>query len=391
MAKRRPKGTGSIRNRGTARHPRYFARYEVAGGDGRQWVTEGPFRVKADAEEWLAAELARKRQGRTAVPGRVTYAEVLAEWLTVIRPRLSPNTWEEYERAVRLRLVPHLGHHRVRDLRPGHIAQMYEAMRLPGANKHSRKAKRSLSETTLSNTHSALNASLAWAVRQGLAAHNPAGDVVRPRPADTEMQVWTADELGRFLAAVAEDRLFPLWQLAAATGMRRSELLGQQWADVDLDAATVAVRRARVVVKAGMHTKKRTKSQRGTRVVDIDPATVTALRRWRAAQKAERLSWGPAYTATPWVFTRTDGEPLRARFVTGRWEKAVEAATGVPVIRLHDVRHTHASLLLAAGVPPVDVAARIGDSLETLLRTYAHVIPGRGHQAAAEFARILGD
>jgi integrase len=351
---------------------------------------EGPFRRKADAEEWLAGQLQLQREGRPVVPGKVTVGDLLDDWLASCQPRVSPNTWEEYERHARLRLRPHLGHHRVTELRPGHIAVMLNELRHPEANLHRGMKGRRLSETTLQHVHDTLNAALAYGVRQRMLAHNPAGDVDRPRRTDTEMQVWTADELASFLATIEGERLHPVFHLAAFTGARRSELLGLQWPDVDLRGATVSVRRARVRADGEMVTRSRTKSARGTRVVDIDPTTVAVLRRWKRAQKAERLAWGAGYQPGGAVFTAPDGPALHADRVADRFIALVAQRDDLPRIRFHDLRHTHASLLLAAGVPPVDVAARIGDSLATLMSTYAHVIPRRGHQAAAAFAELLG-
>jgi integrase len=125
-------------------------------------------------------------------------------------------------------------------------------------------------------------------------------------------------------------------------------------------------------------------------VVDIDPTTVAVLKRWRRDQKAERLAWGAGYQPGGAVFTAPDGPALHADRVADRFIALVAQRDDLPRIRFHDLRHTHASLLLAAGVPPVDVASRIGDSLATLMSTYAHVIPRRGHQAAAAFAELLG-
>lgn len=178
------------------------------------------------------------------------------------------------------------------------------------------------------------------------------------------MNTWSADELRRFLDAIASDRLHPLFHLAAFTGMRRSELLGLRWADVDLDTATVSVRRVRIRVDGEMIEEARTKTSAGRRVVDLDDRTVAVLRRWQTDQKRERLAWGPAYRGSDAEFTAEDGAPLHADRVAKRFAR-LQSSVDVPKIRFHDLRHTHASLLLAAGTPVLDVSKRVGHAAAT--------------------------
>jgi integrase len=375
---RRPKGAGSIRNRGTERAPRWFAYHYVVFDGRRRQMSQGPFPRKADAEAWLRDELNLAREGRATMPTRLTVAELLDDWLAVARRHLSANTRAEYERISSKRLRPHLGDVRLSELRPVHIARMLDQLRQPGANRRGTKGDKGLSETSLQHTLGVLRTALSWAVRQRLISHNPADDVDRPQREDREMRVWSADELANFLDHAADDRLHALFRLAAFTGMRRSELLGLRWSDVDLEAATVSVRRTRTRVSYDMHEAARTKTRAGTRVVDIDPATVAVLRRWATAQKAERLAWGSAYTDSGYVFTTEDGRPLHADQAANRFARLVKAA-GVPTIRFHDLRHTHASLLLARGTPVLDVSRRIGHASAAMtLDVYGHVVPGQG-------------
>ena len=388
---RRPKGAGSIRNRGTERAPRWFAYHYVVIDGRRRQISEGPFSRKVDAEAWLRDELKLAREGRATVPKRITTAELLDDWLAVARRQLSPNTRAEYERVASKRLRPHIGDVKLTELRPPDIARMLDQLRQPGANRRGTTGDKGLSETSLQHTLGVLRTALAWAVRQRLISHNPADDIDRPQREAKEMRVWAADELARFLDHVADDRLHPLFRLAAFTGMRRSEVLGLRWSDVDLEAATVSVRRTRTRVAYEMHEAARTKTRAGTRVVDIDPATVAVLRRWAKAQKAERLAWGPAYTDSGYVFSAEDGRAVHADHVANRFARLVKAA-GVPPIRFHDLRHTHASLLLARGTPVLDVSRRIGHASAAMtLDVYGHVVPGQGQRAAAAFADLVED
>lgn len=387
---RRPKGSGGIRNRGTERNPRWFAIHWVTVDGERRQVTKGPFSRKADAERWLQDELQLTREGRPTLPSKITMAELLDEWLAVRKPGLEPSTFAEYTRYVERRLKPHIGHHKVKDLRPGHVARMFEALRQPGANQRG-KGKRGLSETSIQHTHVALSSALDYAVRQRLIAHNVMADVDRPRRQRTAMRVWSAGQLTKFLASVEDDRLHPVLRLASHTGARRSELLGLRWPQLDLAAATMSVTGRRTRVGYEMVERAGTKTAAGARVVDLDPATVDVLRAWRKAQGAEAELWGVAYVETGYVFTAENGEPLHADHLAQRFERLV-AAAGVPTIRFHDLRHTHATLLLKAGVPPHVVAQRLGHASPALtLSVYSHVLPRQQAAAAAAFAKLVDE
>ena len=387
---RRPKGSGSVRNRGTARAPRWFAYwfYVDRGGERRQ-ASKGPFPRKKDAEDHLADQLTRAREGRAVAPTRTTVESFLIDtWLPVVKHDLSPSTWANYASMVRNRLVPHLGAARLQDLGPGHIARAYDALRVDGANRRGKTA-RPLSETSIEHTHRTLHAALAYAMAQGLIARNPADGVRKPKRQRTEMVVWDAAQLSRFLSATSEDRLAPLWRVASHTGMRRSELLGLRWSDIDLDLARLSVQRTRVAIGYRMVDGLGGKTDGSVRVIDLDDGTVAVLRRWRKTQLEERLAWGIGYTDTGLVFTREDGIGLHADHVAGAFERAV-AKAGVPAIRFHDVRHTHATLLLKERWPVKVVSERLGHGSPAFtMATYQHVLPGMQAEAAKGFAALI--
>jgi integrase len=165
-----------------------------------------------------------------------------------------------------------------------------------------------------------------------------------------------AAELRHFLLHVRDDRLFALWRLAATTGMRRGELLGLRWQDVDLDAQRVAVRQTLTTVNHHIVFGE-PKSARSKRSIAIDVDTVAALRRWRTHQSEERLLLGAAWSDTGLVFTREDGVLVHPDTMSYLFERHVRSA-GVPRIRFHDLRHTQASLALQAGVPAKVVSER---------------------------------
>ena len=386
--KRRPRGQGHIRNIGTERRPVYSACYFLVVDGRRRQVTKQPFHRKSDAEQWLKDELQRVRDGRPTLPSNMALGELLDEWLASRRPSLEPNTYGNYSGMIERRLRPHLGHHKVKHLRPSHVLAMLDALRQPGANKRG-KSRRPLSETSLQHTYDLLHVVLDYAVRQRLVSHNVLADVDRPRRERREIDVWSAQQLAAFLDSCAEDRLFPLLRLASHTGARRSELLALRWTAVDLVAATVSIASRRTRVGYEMVHRPGTKSAAGSRVVDLDPTTVDVLKTWRKAQAAEARAWGIAYVDSGYVFTAENGEPVHADHVANRYDRLVAAAP-VPALHFHGLRHTHATLLLKAGVPVHVVAQRLGHSSPALtLSIYSHVLPRQQAAAAAAFARLV--
>jgi integrase len=385
---RRPKGSGGIRNRGSERHPRWFAYHEVVVDGQTRQVTRGPFPRKKDAENWLKDELQRVREGRPTLPSKITVAELLAEWLAARKPSLEPNTFREYDRIAEHRIKPLIGHHKVRDLRPGHVSKMFDELRKPGGNRRGRQ-DRGLSETSLQHTHTVLRSAIEHAIRQRVVTYNVMDDVDRPRRDRKRMRVWSAAELAAFLDHAASDRLFPLLRLASHSGARRSELLGLRWTDVDLEAGSISVASRRTRVGYQMVERPGTKTVAGSRVIDLDPDTTAILRRWRDTQDAERSAWGVACVTSGYVFTNEDGSAVHADHVANRFERLVAGAK-VPSIRFHDVRHTHATLLLRAKVPVHVVAQRLGHASPALtLSIYSHVLPRQQSEAAADFAKLV--
>ena len=298
-------------------------------------------------------------------------------WLPGLRSQVRPGTWAEHRSKVEVHLAPAIGGLRLQRLGPGHLNAVYADL-----------LERGLSARTVLHVHATIRRALADATRWGLVPRNVALLASPPRPGRPELQVWTAQQLRAFLAAVEGDRLYALWLLAASTGMRRGELLGVQSPDVDLGRARVAVRRSLVTVGHEVVVSE-PKKAKGHRSVALDPATVATLKAWRKHQMAERLAWGPAWTDSGQVFTLEDGRPLHPREVTRAFSRLVLAA-GVPIIRLHDLRHTHATLALAAGVHPKVIQERLGHAnIAITLDTYSHTVPALEEQAAATVAKLV--
>ena len=202
------------------------------------------------------------------------------------------------------------------------------------------------------------------------------------------MTVWTPDELRRFLDMIRGNPWEPLLRLLAMTGLRRGEAAALRWSDIDLGARRLTVNQA-VVAVDGVEVIDVPKSRRSRRVVDLDTETVEVLRQLRLRQKEDRLSLGLRWRSDDRVAALADGTPVRTHSIGQAFQRLL-ARTDLPRIRLHDLRHTHATHLLAAGANPRIVSERLGHaSVGFTLDTYGHVLPGQQAEAVAAVAALV--
>jgi integrase len=317
----------------------------------------------------------------------VTVAEWVALlWLPVVRTQLKASTFDSYERILDLHVLPRLGALPLTELTPRMITLMYVDL-LENGRRNGRSP--GLSPKTVANVHIVLHKLLADAVDDDLLVVNPADKAKRPRPGQMsgpELRFWEPAELAQFLKHVRGTRLEALWHLSALTGMRRGELLGLWWADVDFDRARLAVRRN--LVSVAYKLVETTPKNHQARVVDLDAGTIEVLEGHRRRQQLERARIVRDGDRDR-VFTRADGAPLHPDFVSQSFERAIRAA-GMRRIRLHDLRHTHATLALRAGVPTKIVSERLGHATpEFTMRMYQHALPGMQAEAAAKIADLV--
>jgi integrase len=250
-----------------------------------------------------------------------------------------------------------------------------------------------LSARTVRYVHTILRRALKDGVRWGRLEHNPA-DLADPPKQDRahggHMRTWDASQQRRWLEYVADDRLAAAWTLLITTGMRRGEILGLRWTDVDLDNARLAVRQTYVSVDGNAQFSE-PKTRMSRRSIDLDERTVQVMRDWRKVQDEDREEWT---TVGVWeehglVFTQRNGRPLDPDHFSQDFVRLSREA-GLPRIRLHDARHSHATLLLAAGVDPKVASERLGHhSVAFTLDVYSHVVPGMQAEAAEKIAGLI--
>ena len=353
--------------------------------DGRRrqkW--HGGFRTRREAEATRAQLVTDMNTGSYVMPGRLTLAEWIRDsWLPMTEPRVKPTTFHSYRRNLELHVLPTLGQKPLQQLTPPMLTTLY------GQLARDTDKRNGLSAKTISYIHATVHKVLADAVDAGLLGRNVAAGAKPPRPARRAVggvNAWEPNELARFLAYVKETRLDAIWRLTAMTGMRRGEVLGLRWCDLDLDRARLSVRQA--VVAVGYEVVHSTPKSHSARVIDLDAKTVDQLRGHRARQDAERAEWGSDYQDQDLVVAKENGEPIHPHTFSQAFERLIEKA-GLRTIRLHDLRHTHATLALKAGVPVKVISERLGhESPAFTLKQYAHVIPGMQAEAAAQVAAI---
>ncbi|HEY5473103.1 MAG TPA: site-specific integrase, partial [Candidatus Limnocylindrales bacterium] len=258
------------------------------------------------------------------------------------------------------------------------------------AESGAKNGKKGISPMTIHHVHACLHKACKDAVRWGHISRNPldAADPPRKKGDGTkEMQTWTKEQLKAFLDSVAEDRLSPLWHTIAMTGMRRGEAIGLRWSDVDLENARLAVRRALIPINREVVVSE-PKTAKGRRVVALDPGTIEVLKAQAACQLDEQTQ-SKAWVETGLVFTQESGAALDPESVSRYWRQAVKNSM-LPTIRLHDLRHTHATLALQAGIHPKVVSERLGHAtISITLDTYSHAIPAMQEEAAALIAGLV--
>lgn len=311
--------------------------------------------------------------------------DFLERWLDTRRTQLRYSTWNSYEKNVHAHIAPALGALPLADLKADDINAMYAALLDCGR----RDGKGGLHARTVRYIGMILKRSLNDAVKWGLMDRNPADAAEPPRlRVRAEMAVWNADELRRFLKHVEADRLYAAWLLSATTGLRRGELLGLRWKDIDLDAATASVTQTLLAVGFKVSVGQ-PKSGRGYRQVALFDMAVAGLRHHRARVEDEAAQRGAVLAGDDLVFTKEDGTPLHPDRFSELFEIHTRAA-GLPRIRLHDLRHTHATLGLAAGIHPKIMSERLGhSSVSITLDTYSHAIPGLQREAVDKMATLL--
>lgn len=371
-------GEGSVYRRSDGRWT--GARYVLRPDGGR--VRRAVYaKTQREAVAKLAELVAKTSAGVPLAVESWTVESYASHWMRhVVVPRLRPATESSYRATLRLHIVPVLGRYTLRRLTPTHVRALLAVKREAG-----------LSVRSVQIVHATLRAMLAEAVRDELVERNVAAIVRAPTAPVEEVQPWSPAEAAAFLASARQDRLYALFAVGVGVGLRRGELLGLRWSDVDVGGRLLHVRHtAQRVYGHGMVFGPPT-SRRSQRDIPLPGLTVKVLKERRERQAEERAALEPYWQDSGLVFTTSVGTVTEPRNLARGLDELIVAA-GVRRIRLHDLRHTCASLLLAQGVSPRVVMEVLGHSqLGITMNLCSHVMPSALREAADAINRALGD
>jgi len=331
--------------------------------------------TKRDADKRLGELLHQLDTGSFMLPSKTSLSAFLERWLSdYVKLNLTPRSCERYESIVKNHLIPSLGSTLLTQLRPEHLQKLYKT-----------KQNEGLSARSVRYQHVILHKALQTAMKWGLVSRNVADGVDVPKARRSEMQTWDEDDIARFLKAAESTPYYALFYTALFTGARRGELLALRWSDVDLlFNPQVSVSRSLHQLKDNSFVYTEPKTAKSRRTIALSPSVIPIL-----SDHKEKMRAILPLKEDSLVFCTHEGTPLRPNSVSRAWTM-LAARCGVKVIRFHDARHTHASLMLKQGIHPKIVQERLGHSgIAITLDTYSHVAPGLQEAAAAQFDKLI--
>jgi integrase len=431
---------GSVYWRGSTWTYRFRAPEKDASTGDYPWITKGGFETRKEA--WTACRDAMREadRGRVVRSSSRTVAQFLREWFTAIEPAIDATTWQNWKDYADTYVIPRIGAERLQRLDGPQLLRLYRKLLVEGRVKRDRNTAmyvywsgrviqgekptpREVSEACETTIHAARGAvrrfrsgvipkqmppglapktvrnipamihrALVDAVAWKYINDNPASSIRPPKLARARRKVWTPDQIRTFLKSVQQDRFAALFLLELTTGIRRGQLCGLKWSDVDLDKRQITVHDNRVVVAGHARDKAGGKTENADQTISVDRVTASALEKWRRIQDGERDFYGADYHPGDYVLTFPDGRPPHPDTVRQRFDR-LAAAAGLSRMTFHDLRHSYATGALKAGISPKVISQRIGHAnVGFFLQTYAHVLGNDDRDAAAQAAAfLLGD
>ncbi len=335
--------------------------------------------TKTDAQKVLNALLREQDQGTFVEPTKLTLNEYLDQWLeSAVRPRSSHRTADGYAALLKRYIRQPLGHRKLDKLQVMDIQKVYGGMLTKG-----------LSARVVRHAHSALHNALRQAVKWNMIARNPSDLVELPKVPHIERRVLSPEEAQRFLEATSDMPHGLIFEMALLSGMRPEEYLALQWADIDLARGTAQVRRALVRHNGGWSFEQ-PKTKKSRRTITLPTPLLSKLTAHKRKQSEWRLKVGSEWQNHDLVFSGETGTPLSIPNLTYRYFRPILIKAELPQIRLYDLRHSCATLLLIAEENPKVVSERLGHSTVVLtLDTYSHVLPTMQEKATARLQKML--
>lgn len=368
MAKRRGNQEGAIYQR---KNGRWQAQLVIQGHRFSR-----SFFSRKECQVWIRETLNQKDRGLTSDSFSSTFGEFWENWLSIVKPRLRINTWLQYKGLGKYHLLPALGDLQLSQIKPMEIQSLYAA-----------KLKAGFGTRTVQLMHAVLRNALRFAEKQGVIPVDPTRRVDKPKLAKKEMEILTDDQVRGLLIVAGDKDLGVLLQVAITTGMRRGELLGLRWSDVDWAAATIRVRRQLQRIPDRGLVFSEPKSKSGIRTVQLGSYTLKKLMQYKNCQDRE---FAAGENKENLIFPSSDGTPKEPRVLVTQFKALLVKAGINPKIRIHDLRHTAASLMLMSGMELIRIARQLGHSKPSItLDIYGHLIPGLENDAAQRLDELV--
>lgn len=393
--KKRPYGDGGVYQRADGRYEGTVRYEDPETGEKRKqsFYGKGPKEVAGKMRDF------NEDIKKGIVPNAAAKIKVedwLDTWLeTYAKTRTRQNTYEGYKRIIENHIKPTIGKRTLKELRPEHVQKMLNE-RMEKGNK---RTNGPLGHRQVEYIYSVLHSALERAVKNNLIVRNVCDAVDKPKVIKHEFMPWTVEETNKFLASTKESRLFPLYLTAWGTGLRRAELLGLRWEDIDLKKGTLTVRRVLVRIKGG-HKFQEPKTKKSRRTVPLPDAVTEELKAWKKRLATEELKWRgkhknmkpeeiPPFNPNKQVFPDELGNPMNPEFVSRSFKADLKKAE-LPEIRFHDLRHGHATMLIELGEDLKVISERLGHSTITMTAdTYGHVRERLQREASNKLNQIL--
>ena len=362
---------GSIVQRGNS----YRVRISYQDDAGKRHQISKTASSKGRAEKLRTQILSELDKGILAKPNKLATGAYLEQWLKgSVASTVAPSTYGSYAYITKKYLIPALGGIKLWNLKPQHLQRLYAD-----------KMQQGLSPRSVQLMHITLHKALKNAIKTGLISRNPIDLVDPPKVERHEMKTMTEEDIGRFLDEARKGDYYTLFYIYLFTGIRRSEALALRWSDVDLLGCQLSINKTMQFLNKKV-TFKSPKTANSRRLVALSPSTSVVLRLHREAQnKIRKYKEESPVSDDDLVFCQSDGSPYLPNTISHAWIKLVKKC-GLDGVRLHDARHTHATLLFKSGVSAKVIQERLGhSSVAFTMNTYAHVSPGMQKQAANQF------
>jgi len=334
------------------------------------------FKTKKEAEKALVDAQGTFNRGDYMEPSKILYKEYLTQWLVEKKHTINRQSAHTTEQIIRTHVIPSIGNIRICNLNSLHIQKFINELHEKG-----------LADSTIKRIYNVVNTSLNKAEKLQLVQRNVASSIDKPKVSHKEMKAWDVGEVQKFLDLASTSRYYIAFHLAIMTGMRQGEILGLRWQDVDLEGSILRI--TQTLSHDGKEFVQGAKTASGIRTIALPPETIVALKSHRHVTSQERLMLGEMYQVSGLVVCTSKGTKMPPRSLSTVWTSLLEKSD-LPKIRFHDLRHTHASLMLKMGVNAKVVSERLGhSSIQITLDTYSHLLPNMQEDAANGLGQMI--